>query len=365
MKKTADSTRKLWQTLGLLTLAILLVIVIDSLSFPTETAADALASDESNAVSVTADPTAEPKSESTALPEIGKPEDTVRLTFLGECAPGSPFATNAYGSLNALTAEKGTAYFFSAIRSVLASDDLTIAANTCVYTDSNALTASPLCAAAASAAAVYSDGSVEAVVDFSDADADTADATKSALTEAGLTVADGDAQFFEIAGVRIALFTTKITKDSDHSLLLDEISETTSKADYVILYFFGGEENAHTVEIWMKNALYTFADTGVDLLVGAGNGVLRPCEYYGNSVIAYSLGSLIDGSQLVPENASALLQVDLHMDADGNLQSAVRFIPCFVYGSRWQPALMTDDADIDRVQRFLSDELQMPIEIAE
>lgn len=356
MKNIPDSTRKLWQTLGLLTLAILLVIVIDSLSFPTETSSDAIAGESDGYVDTASSPSK--NTGASPSPELTKPEDTVRLTVLGECAPGSPFATSAYGSLNALTDEKGTGYFFSALRSVLAADDLTLATNTCLYADTDDLAASPLCAAPSANAAVYTDGGVEVIADFA-----SDEKTTDALTAAGLTVAGNSAQFFEIRGIKIALFTTEITKDKDHAPLLTQISEMTDTVDYVILYFFGGEENSHTVETWMRNALYTFADTGVDLLVGTGNGVLRPAEHYGNSVIAYSLGCLIDGSQLVPENASVLVQVDLHRTDDGTVQSSVQFIPCFVYGERWQPALMTDADDIERVHRFLSGKLQMPIEI--
>ncbi|MBO5648431.1 MAG: CapA family protein, partial [Clostridia bacterium] len=297
MNKTTDSNRRLWWTMGLLALAILLAIVIDSLSFPTETAADAIATDTPDISTTTADP-----------PENAS--NTVRLTILGECAPGSPFATTAYGSLNALAAEMGTAYFFSDLHSILAGDDLTITSNTCVFADSADFTAFPSCAAPTSSASVYADGGVDVVVDFAETVVEAAESTSTALTKTGITVVDGgSAQFFSYGNIRIALFSTEITKNTDHSALLTTISETATSADYMILYFYGGEENSHTVETWMRNALYTFADTGVDLLVGVGNGVLRPCEYYGNSVIAYSLGTVINGSQLVPENATALLQV--------------------------------------------------------
>ncbi len=362
MKNIADSTRKLWMTLGLLALAVVLVIVIDSLPFSSEPSADVLSTGETDTSpdSTSSDFPSDSRAE-TAPPElIEKSADTVRLTFLGECAPGSPFATTAFGSLNSLTADYGTEYFFSAIRDVLAADDLTIAANTCLFSDDTALTASPVCAAPAGNASVYKDGSVEMIVDFTGAN-DPA-AANDAIADTGVTVADTDGQYFEIDGIRIALFTTVITEGADHSALLTTIDETD--ADYVILYFYGGEENSHTVETWMRNALYTFSVTGVDLLVGAGNGVLRPCEFYDHSVIAYSLGSLIDGSQLVPENASALLQIDLKKTADGSVEADPRFVPCFVYGNSWQPALMKEEKDVSLVHSFLSGESKMPIEIA-
>ena len=362
MKNIADSPRRMWMTLCLLALAIVLVIVIDSLSFSVGHSTDVLSSGEENTSPdfTETDLPADSESETVVSSLTEKESNTVRLTFLGECAPGSPFATNAYGSLNALTANFGTEYFFSDIRDILASDDLTVASNTCLFTDDTSLSATPMCAAPASSASVYADGSVEVIVDFTGSNDPSA--ANDAIVGTGVTVVDSGEQFFEIGGIRIALFTTVITKDTDHSALLTKIDETD--ADYVILYFYGGEENSHTVETWMKNALYTFSVTGADLLVGAGNGVLRPAEYYDDSVIAYSLGCLIDGSQLVPENASVLLQIDLLRQEDGSVKADVRFIPCYVYIDSWQPTLMTDAGDAELVHRFLHGESQMPIEIA-
>ena len=109
--------------------------------------------------------------------------------------------------------------------------------------------------------------------------------------------------------------------------------------------------------------MHACVDAGASLIVGCGTGVLRPVETYNGVTIAYSLGKLIDGTQLVSENASAMMRCTVKKDETGAIETDVSFIPCYVYQELWQPAIMPDSKDADLVMAFLDGEVQMPIDV--
>ena len=160
MNYTADQRRKLWGILVSLALAITVAITLDCLPVATDIPTDVLDSSVPDTPPSTLEPDTEEVTDTTPpdtdadtqspenteeqesttpetdIPDI--PDTSFVLTFLGECAPGSPLGTSSFGSLNAMTNEKGADYYFSQLHSILSADDLTVAANSCIFTDNNA-----------------------------------------------------------------------------------------------------------------------------------------------------------------------------------------------------------------------------------
>ena len=368
MNKSNENTKKLWLTLALLAVAIVLAIGMDSIPFPAfssdpgkniqdEDSIDGILSSDSK-------PDAPVSVELiTGDADTVSEDTTLSITFLGECAPGSPYGTKAYGSLNALTDEQGAAYYFSALSSLLSGDDLTVLANSCTFTDTP-VTEDSGCSAPTENLSVFSEGYIDVVAHLSPEISDTAQDAVDLYTAAGLTAAvSGTVHVIDRHGIRTAILYEQISKNADAAHLASKIQEIKKTADYVILYFYGGEAASHTPEEWLRAALQSCIRAGVSLAIGVGPDVLRPMETFEGGTIVYSLGSLVDGSALVPENATVLLQAELSRGETGEILSEIRIIPCHVYKDVWQPAVMTEEADIQRVHQFLKGEAPLPVNI--
>ena len=131
MNYTTEQRRKLWGILASLAAAVTIAVVLDTLPLnpPTTDVLDGAGETSSTADTTppdsapdttTSSPDAPADSEPVETTPVTPPQDTsFVLTFLGECAPGSPLGTNSFGSLNALAEEAGYEYFFSELKSFL------------------------------------------------------------------------------------------------------------------------------------------------------------------------------------------------------------------------------------------------------
>lgn len=373
MNYTTDQRRKLWGILASLAAAVTIAVVLDTIPLNPPTA-DVLENPTDTSTSVdtslpdTTPTTTEPPLESEpaeTTPVTPAPDTSFVLTFLGECAPGSPLGTDSFGSLNELAKAAGDEYFFSELRSLLSTDDLTVASNNCIFTDGDASSVSG-CAAPASQVNVFKAGSIGfmslASPLLSEYEPFALEDTKASIEAAGLRYAEhGQISHFEDAGIRVAIVCLQLKTNVSIADDLDLIRQAKDSSEYVIVYFWDGDSDSHTPEEWLKTSLRSFADAGASLIVGCGNGVLRPVEQYGDVTIAYSLGTALDGSALYHQNATALLRVVLSRDETGALQQDVLLIPCYVYEDHWQPRLITDEEDKNRLNAFLSGETDTPI----
>ena len=388
MNYTADQRRKLWGILVSLALAITVAITLDCLPVSTDIPTDILDSSvqdtapstlesDSDSVQDTMPPDTdaatqspeETETQESTVPDtdVPSPDTSFVLTFLGECSPGSPLGTSSFGSLNALTNEQGNGYYFSQLYSMLSTDDLTVAANSCIFTDNNAPSNLIECVAPASSANIYKAGSVDflslaAPILNEYSDSSLAD-TKSALDSAAVSYADdGQITYFENAGIQIAIVSLQLTRNLNTANDVSLIQTAKAAAEYVIVYFWGGDNDSHVPEEWLTVTLRSFADAGASLIVGCGNGVLRPLEKYYDTTIAYSLGTMIDGASMYHENATALLQLKITKDEAGNLTEFIQLVPCYVYNEVWQPCLVSDPADAQTITALLYGEAESPTE---
>lgn len=388
MNYTADQRRKLWGILVSLALTITVAITLDCLPVATDIPTDILDSSvqdtapstlesDSDSVQDTMPPDTdaatqspeETETQESTVPDtdVPSPDTSFVLTFLGECSPGSPLGTSSFGSLNALTNEQGNGYYFSQLYSMLSTDDLTVAANSCIFTDNNAPSNLIECVAPASSANIYKAGSVDflslaAPILNEYSDSSLAD-TKSALDSAAISYADdGQITYFENAGIQIAIVSLQLTRNLNTANDVSLIQTAKAAAEYVIVYFWGGDNDSHVPEEWLTATLRSFADAGASLIVGCGNGVLRPLEKYYDTTIAYSLGTMIDGASMYHENATALLQLKITKDEAGNLTEFIQLVPCYVYNEVWQPCLVSDPTDAKTITAFLYGEAESPTE---
>ncbi len=353
MEQNKESVKKLWLTVGLLALSIALAVFIDSWPYFDKIDSEPDPADKRPGITEID----MELYEGITLPKEG----AIRLSFIGECAPGSPFGTQSYGSLNTVAASEGKDYFFRELLKFFNIDHLTVASNACIFSDHTEDWVDAATAAPAENITVYTEGGVDVIVDLHRAAAASIHTEESILAAGLVHLPSDSAYYFEQNGITVAVCTAILTENSPRDSITDMVEVVRQDADYVVLYFYGGETNSHQPEEWLKEILHLCADAGASLIVGAGNGVLRPVEVYNETLIAYSLGEMINGSHLVPENAALVLQVDLSFTDDGNLRQEVTYIPCFAYGNLWQPTIMTERRDTKQLHAFLNGEVLLPV----
>lgn len=332
----------------------------DTAAVTTDTAAD------SNDTSAPVTKTETAESTAPAVENPVKPDDgSVTITFTGFCAPGSPLGTSSYGSLNALAQTEGTSYFLAGLADILKTDDLTVSLNRCAFT--NESTASSLsCSAPVSQAALYRDGSVEVVSLAGAANSDFSDAiqnqTKESLVECDTNcIAEGETAYFTLDSIRLAIYSPSITKGQDVSGNLAAIRAACQAADYVVVYYWSDTTDSSTPDEWIQYTLRQFADAGASLIIGCGSSVLQPIEKYNGTTIVYSLGALIDGATFRAENASALLRLTLTLGQDETITDTITLLPCSTSLSRWQPSLVSDSEEQNRIQSLLTGDTDLPL----
>lgn len=387
----SQKQKKLWCILASLALAVAIAIVLDALpqpsmgveqlsAAPSDTTAAVLSAETETETELETDETSWSQTDSAVLagvdlsaltettasdvPATASPETTsaeaetalppddgvVTLTFLGACAPGSPLGTASYGSLNSAAEKEGNGYFFKKLQKYLAADDLTLAANTCLFTDVDAATASLSCAAPRSGASVYADGSIEFVSLASPenraAGKDISAESAEALAEAGVQAAAADAvSYFDLKGLTVAVLTTELVKNGNLYTDIAAVREAAKKADFTVVYFWTAENDSHTPPEWLTYSVRRLAMEGASLLVGCGSSELLPVEEYEGATIVYSLGNLLDGTGVATDNTAALLRLTLSRGEDGALVQSSSIIPCYSYKQPWQPCEIPSDND--------------------
>jgi len=296
------------------------------------------------------------------LPYPPSDKDTLAVTLLGGCAPGSPLGTATFGSLNALINREGADYCFRALNALLTSDDLTIAANNCVFTDT--LPNGTLsCAAPAGNAEIYSSGSVEFLSLASPIfTQNTASETASALEIKNLKSGTaGSTAFFEIKDITLAVYCTYLTKGHDTAQDLQALRDAKGKSDYLIVFFWQDATLSAEPEEWMRYTLRHFADEGASLIVGCGSNVLQPVENYRESTIAYSIGTVLDGTSFLSDHSFAALRLQLKRGTDGKVSSEILLIPCAPSVNRWQPYILSDGERKSEVLAQLTKVTEIPL----
>ncbi len=298
---------------------------------------------------------------------VEEPEDTfelVRLTFGGTCTPASMLGSDSYGTFNHYYNDKGAAYFLENLRPTFEKDHLTVLGCNAVFSDSETLTKaengdSQWHLAPSSMTDVFSEAGVEALSLACRRTRDYGAAgyadTKASLEADGLLWGDGGKALYSTTdcGIDLAIGFFMYTDDGLVEIL-SWIGNAKAKYDLVAVYLTD-EEDSYTVSPEKQRAYQTMVEAGAHLVVGAGDGKLQPAESYKDGYIAYSLGSLLDGSSKYPEKYAALLDVWIKVNEGEITELECSLLPCRTYDEQnpWKPFLLTEGEECRAVQFFL------------
>jgi poly-gamma-glutamate synthesis protein (capsule biosynthesis protein) len=110
-----------------------------------------------------------------------------------------------------------------------------------------------------------------------------------------------------------------------------DVTAARGQADLVVVLLHSGYENVRAPSTIQRAAAHAAIDAGAALVIGSHPHVLQGVEYYGNGVIAYSLGNFVfDG--LYGSGRTAILQVTLGRHG----VYALRWIPVVLHRGRPQ-----------------------------
>ena len=304
---------------------------------------------------------------------IAMPEDAytpVRLTFAGSCTAGSMLGSDSYGTFNALLAENGAAYFLETLVPVLGTDDLTVAGCDVVLSDEEEMTAAEgrgeWYRGPSEAARIFADGGVDALSLHSfhpwDYGAEGYEDTKSALEHAGLLWGDhGKAVYYEKAGISVAVYCRYVDDVSDADNILAWLADA-AEHDYIALYITTPETEADLPEEARRTMFRAFAEAGADLVAATDTVRIQPCERWGDSMILYSTGALLNGRTKYPESYTLLCGVELQV-VDGEIRKTDYTVtPCRTYDDdhAWHPQELKNAEESAAVMDFLNGNRETP-----
>jgi len=294
----------------------------------------------------------------------------ITLTFVGDCMLATDRGGEYPGSFNALANEVDPSYFFENFIELFTNDDFTIANLENVFTDDTTL--SPKAKGYSPAywyrsktanTAILNAADIE-VVSLSNNHSDDYGTkglsdTKEALDNAGIIWGDNDHMVvLEKDSFKIAVYCTTFYYAYYDSIILRKMNEV--EADYKIVYFHGGTERVHEPDTWKAAGCRRLIDGGIDLVIGGHPHVLQPIEIYKGRTIVHSLGNFCFGGSRGEENRTVVYRLYLSL-TDGELTSeSDEIIPCYLEKNPYQPTVITDATDYDKVMAFLQGERETP-----
>ena len=302
------------------------------------------------------------------------PEDAympVRVTFAGSCTAGSMLGSDSYGTFNEVLAAEGAAYFLEPLSALFRADDLTLAGCDVVLSDGDHAPADRGAAewyrAPASAAQIFTEGGVDAVSLHSFHSWDYGECgysdTVAAAEAAGLLWGDhGKAIYSEHNGISVAVYCRYADDETDAAAVHAWIETAAAENDFVAVYITTPETGAFLPDESRKTMFRSFAEAGADLVAGTDTAHIQPCETWGGSMIAYSLGALLDGKTKYPDLYTLVLCAELQI-IDGELRNVdYTLTPCRAYDDDhpWRPAPLTDPDETAAVTAFLSGTRETP-----
>lgn len=283
-------------------------------------------------------PADSPDTEDSEAPATVREPVTLKVTVIGDCTLGTDDAFDYDTSLNAYYYEYGPSYFMQNVKDIFSADDLTIANQESVFTESDDR-ADRIYAfkSPAEFAKIYTEGAIEAANVANNHAHDYGDAgledTRAALDAEGIVhFGYSETAMMEIKGVKVGLVGTYILIDFWDCE--DELRENIQKlkdegAELIISIFHWGNELDLEPDEYQLAFGRMAIDAGADLVCGHHPHVIQGIETYKGKTIAYSLANFCFGGNVYPTDMDTIIfQQSFTIDQNGATPGEVNIIPC-------------------------------------
>jgi len=287
------------------------------------------------------------------------------LTFGGTCTPASMLGSGSYGTFNLKFSESGAESFFSDVSEYFTADHGTVVGLSAVFSDRTDLVPAEKAVtewylAPGRTSEIFSSGGVDALSleclrsgDYGDVGRED---TREALAKTGREWGNNEKNivFTLDDGVKAAVLCACYMDCPDEEIA-SRISTAAEEYDIVILYITD-RDDSYVVSEYKRASYRAFAEAGADVIIGTNGSKLQCIEEWKGSTIAYSLGSLLDGSTKYPEKYTALIRLVVNIDSGEVTAVKCEPVPLTAYDENrsWHPAPVTDPDEKSAVLDFLS-----------
>ncbi len=311
-------------------------------------------------------------SEPLELP-VPNPEISITISVVGDCTLGTDENFNYARSLNAYYEQNGAEYFLRNVKSIFASDDLTIANLEGTFT--NLKTRADKTYAFKGPAEfvnILTSSSVEAVTLANNHSRDygmqSLTDTRNTLDSAGVVHFGYDVtKVVEVKGVKVGL--VGIYELIDHTGRAQQVKDNIAKvksegAEIVIVIFHWGIERDAAPNSHQTTLGRLAIDEGADLVCGHHPHVLQGIETYKGKNIVYSLGNFCFGGNSNPSDKDTMIfQQTFTVTKEGVKDDNVtNVIPCSLSSERnrnnYQPTPATG-SEAERILKKIKDRSEL------
>ena len=290
---------------------------------------------------------------------------SLTVSVVGDCTLGTDENFDYDTSLNACYDNYGADYFFSNVKSIFSTDDLTIANFEGTLTDSEEREDKEYAfKAPAEYAGILTSGSVEAVNTANNHSHDYGDQgyedTISALDSAGILNFGYDKTVVtEVKGIKVGL--VGIYELKDHLERKEQLKQNIAKvkaegAQITIVIFHWGNEKEEVPDSNQTTLAHLAIDEGADLVCGHHPHVLQGIEEYKGKNIVYSLGNFCFGGNQHPSDMDTMIfQQTFTVDQNGvKADNVTNIIPCSVSSDSDYNNYQPTPAEGDEATRILN-----------
>ena len=290
---------------------------------------------------------------------------SLTVSVVGDCTLGTDENFDYDTSLNACYDNYGADYFFSNVKSIFSTDDLTIANFEGTLTDSEEREDKEYAfKAPAEYAGILTSGSVEAVNTANNHSHDYGDQgyedTISALDSAGILNFGYDKTVVtEVKGIKVGL--VGIYELKDHLERKEQLKQNIAKvkaegAQITIVIFHWGNEKEEVPDSNQTTLAHLAIDEGADLVCGHHPHVLQGIEEYKGKNIVYSLGNFCFGGNQHPSDMDTMIfQQTFTVDQNGvKADNVTNIIPCSVSSDSDYNNYQPTPAEGDEAARILN-----------
>ena len=290
---------------------------------------------------------------------------SLTVSVVGDCTLGTDENFDYDTSLNACYDNYGADFFFSNVKSIFSTDDLTIANFEGTLTDSEEREDKEYAfKAPAEYAGILTSGSVEAVNTANNHSHDYGDQgyedTISALDSAGILNFGYDKTVVtEVKGIKVGL--VGIYELKDHLERREQLKQNIAKvkaegAQITIVIFHWGNEKEEVPDSNQTTLAHLAIDEGADLVCGHHPHVLQGIEEYKGKNIVYSLGNFCFGGNQHPSDMDTMIfQQTFTVDQNGvKADNVTNIIPCSVSSDSDYNNYQPTPAEGDEATRILN-----------
>ncbi len=263
------------------------------------------------------DENASAEEESSAIIEQETKSDSCTISFLGNCILGGQYISDA---------------FFADFPSILLDDDLSLCCLGGCFSEPDAAQFSTPYAVSSDYARIIRAAGIDAVNIANSFTASASEneysSTVAALEANSITYIEdwSDCVFITESGIKIGLYASDGYVGSNIKHSISAMRE--AGAELIIACFTWDADN---LDYYYENQSYGAhyaADCGADIVFGQGGESLEGIERYGDSIIIYNLGTLINSAYISEASHTAVIRLSFERNEDGSFQlSETSYIP--------------------------------------